>query len=98
MKRSRFSEKQIIDILKEQEGRDEDDRHVPQTRCQRRDLTTSGRSGTADWRSPRPSGFKALEEENARLTRLRRFYAKRSSRRDGEAVASGHHNPTRLCQ
>lgn len=71
MKRSRFSEEQIIGILKEHGGRGIGCRSVPQARGQRRlDLIYNwkARFGGMDvseaWR------LKALEDENTRLKRL----------------------------
>jgi putative transposase len=67
MKGSRFTEKQIIGVLREQEAgaRTEEvcRRHGSAT-------FTSGRQSTAGLRSRTPGGSRALEDENRRLKRL----------------------------
>ena len=65
MKRKRFSEEQIIGVLKEHEARGEDSGPVSQAGDQRRDGSTTGRVDVSEARR-----LRALEGENAKLKKL----------------------------
>lgn len=69
MKRSRFSDEQIIGILKEHQAGLSGDGAVPQIRDQRRDVLHLAQEV---WRLEvsEAKRLKALEEENARLKKL----------------------------
>nr|WP_245493161.1 MULTISPECIES: transposase [unclassified Mesorhizobium] len=69
MKRSRFSEEQIIGILKKHEaGVSVGD--LCRKRGSATPRSTIGRPASAGWMSPRLGDLKALEDENTRLKRL----------------------------
>ncbi len=69
MKRRRFTEEQIIAVLREHEAGREGGRSGPQHGVLRGDAVT-GRRSMAGWRCLTPATLKALEEENARLKKL----------------------------
>jgi putative transposase len=66
MKRSRFSDEQIISVLKEQEAGRGRAAVCRQHGAARRSFTNRGRSSAVS-RCPRPLRLRTLEEENAQL-------------------------------
>ena len=69
MRGSRFSEEQIIGVLREHEGRGQDRRGLPPTRDLERDLLqVESKYGGLEVCEARR--LKALEEENRRLKKL----------------------------
>jgi len=57
-------------VLKEHEAGGEDRGSGAQARRPQRRHSTTGKPSTAAWMSPRRSGLKQLEDENAKLKKL----------------------------